>query len=183
MDGGTFEVTQPAWVSELTPAQQCVPRSRAPSASPHWFARLSCELTRAKMNCFCSVSIVWVSQSGSGAAVLLCSTRGLKRRSKRSSDQTWRNSGRAWPAAQSHVSARIDRQTMRLDGSSLASSQQAAYWEKCARAMNTMVDFHHCIFTLQQCCVALQVVILSSTVWSSSGNHCSVTSRSAQVCV
>lgn len=22
MDGGTFEVTQPAWVSELTPAQQ-----------------------------------------------------------------------------------------------------------------------------------------------------------------
>ena len=24
MDGGTFKVTQPAWVSELTPAQQCV---------------------------------------------------------------------------------------------------------------------------------------------------------------
>jgi hypothetical protein len=35
MDGGTFEITQPDWVSELTPAQQCVCMSHLTHAHTH----------------------------------------------------------------------------------------------------------------------------------------------------
>ena len=46
MDGGTFDITQPAWVSELTPVQQCVPLS----VTPHWRPWLSWESFRAGLN-------------------------------------------------------------------------------------------------------------------------------------